>query len=195
MIQDNALEQPTHPDTNPVEQADIAVAKGFARHQHQPAVRAASVFSKAGNRAALLAPASEVIAWGFVTRNRRLAREGGHMLAAVLLATVMKTGMKRLVARSRPKMLFREGVHEVKLLGPNEGPWHSFPSGHAAGSAALARACTRCWPEARLPAYLGAAALAFARVPPGKHYPTDVVAGVLVGIAAAAIVDRVFPPD
>jgi membrane-associated phospholipid phosphatase len=117
------------------------------------------------------------------------------MLASILLVTALKAPLKLVVARTRPHMLLDQGVHEVRLLGPNEKPWRSFPSGHTANSVVLARALARYWPEARLPAYALATAVALARVSRGAHYPSDVLAGVLIGVLAETIVDRMFPLD
>ena len=59
---------------------------------------------------------------------------------------------------------------------------------------ALARAVARCWPRARPWAYAGAAAVGMVQVPRGAHYPSDVLAGALIGVAAEAVVNRLFPP-
>jgi membrane-associated phospholipid phosphatase len=183
------------PKTTALEDADIAVAQQFAPQRDRPAMRAVSWFSGIGDSKPLLTVSGVVIAWGLLTGSSRTARQGGQMLSSVLLATVLKNGLKRAVARSRPGLLFERGMYDVELGGPTEKEWSSFPSGHAAASAAMAQACTRCWPEARVPAYLGAAVLGLSRVPLGKHYPTDVLAGVLVGLAAATLVGRVFARD
>ena len=181
--------------TTTLEDADIAVARQFAPQRDHPAMRAVSWFSGIGDSKPLLTLSGVVVAWGLLTGSTRTARQGGHLLASVLLASMFKNGIKWAVARSRPHLLFDQGVYDVELGGSTEKEWSSFPSGHAAASAAMAQACTRCWPEARAPAYLGAAVLGLSRVPLGKHYPTDILAGVLVGLAAATLVDRVFPPE
>lgn len=183
------------PKTTAVEDADIAVARQFAPHQDRPAMQAVSWLSGIGDSKPLLTVSGVVVAWGLLTGSSRGARQGGQMLASVLLATVLKNGLKWAVARSRPKLLFERGVYDVELGGPTDKEWSSFPSGHAAASAAMAQACTRCWPEARVPAYLGAAVLGLSRVPLGKHYPTDVIAGILVGLAAASLVGCIVPPE
>ena len=65
----------------------------------------------------------------------------------------------------------------------------SFPSGHSAGAAAVARAFARDYPEHAAPAYAAAGALALAQIPRCAHYPTDVGAGLALGLAAEAVVD------
>jgi hypothetical protein len=87
----------------------------------------------------------------------------------------------------RPKLLLDQGRYEVEPFGPDDGDWHSFPSGHTAGSVAVARALAGVYPEARLAAYSGAAAVALVQIPRGAHYPLDVAAGALVGVVADAL--------
>lgn len=172
------------------ERADISVAKRLADKRHHPAMRAAGGISELGDQPPLAALSGGVLAWGLLSGNGRVAAAGGRMLASLVLATVIKGGLKRLVSRTRPNVLLDEGHYEVRPLGPNEGPWHSFPSGHTAGSVATARALARTLPRARVPAYAAAAAVALVQIPRGAHYPSDIVAGLLVGLAAEALVDR-----
>ncbi|HEY1355898.1 MAG TPA: phosphatase PAP2 family protein [Solirubrobacterales bacterium] len=63
----------------------------------------------------------------------------------------------------------------------------SFPSAHATSSFAVATAMTRVEPVAAL-AFLLAAALALGRPYLGMHYPSDVVAGALLGVALGLLV-------
>jgi undecaprenyl-diphosphatase len=68
----------------------------------------------------------------------------------------------------------------------------SFPSDHAVGAFVIA---TAIWFFRRRDGSVWlafAACIAFSRVWVGVHYPTDVAAGALLGIASAAAVHRVF---
>ena len=186
---------PDDSGTNPVVQADIGMAEWAAQYRGHPIVRAAGPLSKLSDQPPLLAATAAVLAWGLLASNYRLARQGGHMFASVLLATALKNGLKKIVSRSRPNLLFDKGVYGVVPLGPDEGPWHSFPSGHTAGAVALARAVAREWPTASAAAYTGAAAVALLQIPRCAHYPADVLAGAFVGAVAQSIAERVFPPQ
>ena len=179
---------------SPFERADVAAAARLAQHRRHPALRGSTAFSKLADQPPLLAASGAVVAWGLLAGDRRLARRGAHLVAAVALATLLKGRVKRALSRTRPNVLLEEGVYRVEPLGPDAGPWHSFPSGHTAGAVALARAVARCWPGARPWAYACAAAVAAAQVPRGAHYPSDVLAGALVGVAAEVMVNRLFPP-
>jgi membrane-associated phospholipid phosphatase len=63
----------------------------------------------------------------------------------------------------------------------------SFPSAHATSSFACATAMTRIAPEAAL-LFILAGAIAICRPYLGMHYPSDVVAGALIGTGLGLIV-------
>ena len=171
------------------EEADISAAAHLAGRKDHPLVQALGVLSEVGDQPPLVALCGAVLVYGVLAGDRRAARTGTRMLGSLVLATWVKGGLKRFVARTRPNVLLDKGRYEVEPLGPDEGPWHSFPSGHTAGSVAVARAVGRVYPEARWAAYAGAAAVALVQVPRGAHYPMDVAAGAVVGLGAEAAVN------
>src|SRR4051794_18213938 len=175
---------------SPAEAVDITVAERLARGRRHGAVQAAGMLSEVGDQPPLLTLSGAVLALGVATGDAQRAETGARMLAAVLVATGIKSVLKHLVSRTRPYVLLDEGRYAVQAFGPDKGPWQSFPSGHTAGSVAAARAVARAYPGASGPAYAAAAAIALAQVPRGKHYPSDVIAGAVVGVVAEAIVDR-----
>jgi membrane-associated phospholipid phosphatase len=63
----------------------------------------------------------------------------------------------------------------------------SFPSAHATSSFACATAMTRIAPEAAI-LFVLAAAMAAGRPYLGMHYPSDVLAGVILGIGLGLVV-------
>jgi undecaprenyl-diphosphatase len=96
------------------------------------------------------------------------------------LAIVLNYGIKVLVRRPRPVL---EGLPP---LGGAPSSL-SFPSAHATSSFAVATAMTRVEPLGAL-AFVLAAALALGRPYLGMHYPSDVLAGALIGVALGLIV-------
>ena len=113
---------------------------------------------------------------------------GMAVLAAVatLVADSLALGVKDLTNRPRPFEAHPQ-IHPLYVVHSS-----SFPAGHAA--TAFAGAVLLSYVAPRLaPAFLSLAALiAWSRVYDGVHYPSDVLAGAvlgaLVGVAAAALV-------
>lgn len=71
-------------------------------------------------------------------------------------------------------------------LGPPTSSW-SFPSGHSATSFACATVLSAFAPRWRVPFFLLATLIALSRLYNGVHYPTDVVAGALLGVLTALL--------
>lgn len=64
----------------------------------------------------------------------------------------------------------------------------SFPSGHTCGAFLLAAVVTQHYPALALPMYLWASGVGLSRVVLGVHFPTDILAGALLGSAIAWLV-------
>jgi membrane-associated phospholipid phosphatase len=100
-------------------------------------------------------------------------------LACVAGAYALNTAIKLTVRRSRPQL---EGL--PALTGTPTAL--SFPSSHAATSFAGALAYSRLGLP-RAPLFAFAAALSLSRIYLGVHYPSDIIAGALLGSAVAAL--------
>ncbi|WP_063762290.1 phosphatase PAP2 family protein [Streptomyces sp. NRRL F-5123] len=96
--------------------------------------------------------------------------------AVVAGAHLASMGVKRVVRRPRPL------VGEAPLV--RTAGRHSFPSSHAASSAAAAVAFGPLLPGAATVPVL-AAAICVSRLAAGVHYPSDVAGGALLGAVAA----------
>lgn len=120
---------------------------------------------------------------GFLmTCSRRWRRCGVSVIVAVVLAyIVVDLMLKPLVCRERP---FDAG--DFSMLVPEPDSW-SFPSGHTASAFAGAAAIlihSRRWGAV---AMVYAALVGVSRMYLCVHWPTDVVAGALVGTALALL--------
>jgi membrane-associated phospholipid phosphatase len=170
--------------------ADSAVAAKMRREQGSPLVRALDFVADLGDQPPMRILCGSVIAVGLIGGDRRLTKTGLRMLAAHTLATIVKDVVKKRVDRTRPRSAGKPGKDPKPRPGRNTAKEEtSFPSGHSAGAAAVARAFARDYPEHALPACGAAAALALAQIPRCAHYPTDVGAGLAIGIAAEKAVD------
>ena len=68
----------------------------------------------------------------------------------------------------------------------------SLPSGHATTAFAALVAFGTLWPRARTIMWIYALLIAVSRVVVTAHYPSDVLAGALVGVVGALLVRRWF---
>ncbi|MDB5644815.1 phosphatase PAP2 family protein [Methylobacterium sp.] len=170
-----------------LEAGDVRLGVSLARAKDTRRVQALAAASEAGGWRWLLALSTGTLAYGLLRRNPRLAEAGRHMLASGVLAAATKTTVKRIVHRTRPNVLMDEGFYEKGWFGPNVGPWQSFPSGHSAMSVAVASAAGRAYPEIRGVATAAALGVVGAQVLRGAHFPSDVVAGALIGLTSEAV--------
>lgn len=172
-----------------IERADIAVAEAASEVQDHPAVEALGEASEMADQPPLIALSVIVLIGGLALRRPVVAVTGARMLGAHLLATGMKTVVKSGVDRTRPHVLAEEGRYLLKEgKGSSDPRLNSFPSGHTAGAVAVAEAIARTKPALAWPARGWAAAIAVIQVPRCSHYPSDIAAGALVGVAADRIV-------
>ena len=100
--------------------------------------------------------------------------------AAALVCHVLK----QLVHRPRPFAVYPE-------LGLPPYNNFAFPSGHATLAFALAAALSVRWPNGRIGWYALAVCVAVSRVALGAHWPTDVLAGAVLGWGVVQIVARI----
>jgi membrane-associated phospholipid phosphatase len=144
---------------------DRALLRLLRTRGHPPALeRAARAYARAGENGLL---------WfgiAALARDRRAVR-------VVLGALVANTAIKQVVRRPRPDL----GSDLPPLTSTISGL--SYPSAHAATSFAAARAL-----GGSAPLYAAAGAMALTRPYLGVHYPSDVVAGALLGAALERLV-------
>ena len=111
-------------------------------------------------------------------------RKAGLTMALALIFCLLigNVTLKPLVARARPYTY----VPDLQLLIPPLDDY-SFPSGHTFASFASATALFLHHRREGLAAYILAVIIAFSRLYLYVHFPSDVLAGVILGVASGWI--------
>lgn len=114
---------------------------------------------------------------------KRTRRAGLLALLAMLLGLMLNNFiLKNLIARPRP-WLTVTGL--LPLLEPPDA--NSFPSGHTCAAFAAAWIWWKTLPDRRIRALglIAAFLMGYSRIYVGVHYPTDVLAGICMGLFCA----------
>lgn len=98
---------------------------------------------------------------------------------------------KLLVGRARPALFADHGAYSLTPFAYDD-LYSSFPSGHSAAVGAFFGAFSMLAPRLRPLFLLGALAIGVSRVVVGAHYPSDVAAGLLLGLWTAIAAAFVF---
>lgn len=112
--------------------------------------------------------------------------------------TLFVAGAAALVARFGVTELIRFFYHRPRpflVLPVNQlltDPSWSFPSGHATFFFALATAVYLHHKKWGIFFFVAAALISIARVAAGVHYPSDIVAGAVVGVLVASVMVYLF---
>jgi membrane-associated phospholipid phosphatase len=169
--------------------ADREAARKASARKDTPAMRAAAAIAELADQPPLIVFSAATLVVGLATRRPRIADAGGRMLASHLLATAIKTIVKRSVDRTRPHSVDEGHGYRLENGDSTSHHYSSFPSGHTAGAVAVARAAARVWPERTRELAATAAGVGALQLPIGKHYATDVAAGAVIGFVSEALVN------
>ena len=126
-----------------------------------------------------------LIYWGF---DKRRGEKIGFMMIG---ATLLNPMIKNIVCRTRPF----DSVAEIQNLRDVDG--YSFPSGHSSGSASTFVGTAVTYKDKKFKWMIALAVVipvlvALSRTYLGAHYPTDVVAGLALGVAIVFLVDFLY---
>ena len=115
-------------------------------------------------------------------------RKVGIMSGVALLGSLIINNhiIKNIVQRPRPFVTFTD----LQILIPTPSEF-SFPSGHTASSFAAAGVFYSNLPKKfGVPAVILAGLIGLSRLYLGVHYPTDVIAGIVMGILLSFMAER-----
>lgn len=114
----------------------------------------------------------------------------GFLFTAIALPGLMTTLIKRVVGRARP-LVENADIWTYQPFGW-EGAYASLPSGHATTAFSALVAIGAIFPQARALLWIYAVLISLSRIAVHAHYPSDVIAGGIVGALGALLVRNWF---
>lgn len=117
--------------------------------------------------------------YGFTSGDDAAKHQSYEIITGIALSTIVMEGLKISINRTRPGDAYPGLIFPVD---PAHG--QSFPSGHTSLAFATATELTiqyKKWYVA-VPAFIWAGSVGYSRMYLGKHYPSDVLGGAVVGV-------------
>ena len=116
-------------------------------------------------------------------------RKCGLQVAVAMLLTFIVGNLilKNMIHRDRPCWI----DPSITLLVKSPSDF-SFPSGHSMNGFTASVSILLCDKKLGIAAVILAAAIAFSRLYNFVHFPTDVIAGIVIGIVSALFVNYLF---
>ena len=128
-----------------------------------------------------------------ITQDPSVVAAAYRLTLTQVLTYGLVVGTKHAVGRARPYVHRPLKARVDRHDPPDPGDAHlSFPSGHAGLSAALVTSWSLSHPRWYVigPGALWATGVALSRVHLGVHYPSDILAGAVLGVGVAVLVDQ-----
>jgi membrane-associated phospholipid phosphatase len=118
----------------------------------------------------------------YKTKKRAWADRVRFFFAAVAVTGLAVIPLKLLFGKARPSLFFDHGIYGFQwFASPTAFNMHGFPSGHTTTAFSVATALTLIFPRFAVLFYVGAVLVGLSRIGVLYHYPSDVVAGAMLG--------------
>lgn len=165
--------------------ADLGVLVEMMEHRQEEPTEFFQQISNSTNYVSVLVPLS-VLATGYARHEKVTVQKGWYITGSLVASSLITFGLKNTIRRPRPF------ITDPFIVPASAGGSPSFPSGHTSEAFATATSLTMAWPKwwVAVPAYTWASAVGYSRMYLGVHYPTDVIAGALVGAGSAWLMNK-----
>ncbi len=124
-----------------------------------------------------------ITATGLILKDKQTIKKGLLTSSSIVVNELLTLSLKYSIKRTRPYKAYPDIDNQADESDA------SFPSGHTSNSFALATSLSMDFPKWYViaPSYLWAGSVGYSRMHLGVHYPTDVLAGALIGTGSAIL--------
>ena len=129
----------------------------------------------------LIAEPLGVFVYGLIKKDSTIKRKSYVIGTSLLVAAGITVGLKFSINRPRPFVTYTFIEKKIEAGSP------SFPSGHTSSAFSVATSIGLAFPKWYViaPSFLWAAGVGYSRMELGVHYPTDVLAGAIIGAGSS----------
>ena len=145
-------------------------------------------FSNSDTYVALGIPTGLFI-YGKVKKNPEMLWNSFESFSNQLINGVATTLLKTSIDRTRPFVTYPDDIHKHSVAGSK-----SYPSGHTSMAFSAATSISLQYPKWYViaPAFIYASGVGYSRMYLGVHYPTDVLAGAVLGAGSSFVTHYTF---
>lgn len=167
--------------------ADINILETINGWNSKPSIRFSKALSNSEEFLAVAVPVG-IAVYGLIDRESGALRNAATIGSSVIGSLIITQGMKYAIKRPRPYV-----AHPDRITAYDHSGSSSFPSSHTSTAFALATSLSLEYPKWYViaPSFLWASGVAYSRMNLGMHYPTDVLAGMLIGAGSAYLSYRI----
>jgi len=124
-----------------------------------------------------------IFLFSIIKKKNLVRNKAVYLISSSMLALLITTSLKYLVNRPRPFITY---PFLQKMIGASSP---SFPSGHTSDAFTLAASLSFAFPKwyVVIPSYVWAMLVGYSRMDLGVHYPSDVLASIIIGISSAFV--------
>lgn len=154
--------------------------RSVARHRSTAGNHFHKDLSKINGGLCLAVPASLFVA-SLINKDRSMKENAFYITESIVVSSIITWGMKEAVSRPRP------ANNDPTFTAVLDLKSNSFPSGHTSEAFSMATAVSIAYPRWYViaPAFAYASLTGYSRLYLGVHYPSDVLAGAIVGSGSA----------